>query len=122
MSASSFGEYLQQKRLDRGITLRRMADLLDVSAPYLSDVEKGRRNPPEMEKLKQVCSILSLDEEERTRLFDLAGEMRGSLAPDIPEYIKGKAYVTSALRTARDLDADEKDWLRFVEELRNRKE
>ena len=33
----------------------------------------------------------------------------------------GREYVATALRTARDLDADEADWLKFVEELRNRK-
>lgn len=30
-------------------------------------------------------------------------------------------YVSAALRTARDLDAGEEEWQRFVEELRKRK-
>lgn len=36
----SFGEFLQKKRIEKGITLREMARILKISAPYLSDIEK----------------------------------------------------------------------------------
>lgn len=54
-------------------------------------------------------------------MFDLAGKQRNSVAPDLPDYIMKRDYVAAALRTARDLDADEDDWLKFVEELKQRK-
>lgn len=117
----NFGEFLQKKREERQITLRKMAEKLGFTAPYLSDIEKDRRNPPDMDKLEQISAILLLSEEDRTLMFDLAGKKRNSVAPDLPEYIMGREYVAAALRTARDLDADEADWLKFVEELRNRK-
>ena len=84
-----------------------MAEMLHVSAPYLSYIEKGRRNPPEMEKLGQISQILLLTDEEKSAMLDLAGKMRNSVAPDLPEYIIGRDYVSAALRTARDLDAGE---------------
>ena len=90
-------------------------------APYLTDIEKDRRNPPEMESLEQISKILNLSEDERAVMFDLAGKKRNAVAPDLPEYIIERDYVAAALRTARDLDASEADWLRFVEELKNRK-
>lgn len=117
----NFGDFLQKKREERKITLRKMAEMLDITAPYLSDIEKDRRNPPDMDKLEQISNILLLTSEDRTLMFDLAGKKRNAVAPDLPEYIMGHAYVAAALRTARDLDADEEDWLKFVEELRNRK-
>ncbi len=117
----NFGEFLQKKREERQITLRKMAEKLGFTAPSLSDIEKDRRNPPDMDKLEQISAILLLSEEDRTLMFDLAGKKRNSVAPDLPEYIMGREYVAAALRTARDLDADEADWLKFVEELRNRK-
>lgn len=117
----NFGEFLQKKREERKITLRKMAEMLDITAPYLSDIEKDRRNPPDMDKLEQISSILLLTDADRTLMFDLAGKKRNSVAPDLPEYIMGREYVAAALRTARDLDADEADWMKFVEELRNRK-
>lgn len=117
----NFGEFLQKKREAKQITLRKMAEMLKMSAPYLSDIEKGRRNPPEMDKLDQIAQILFLSDEERTVMLDLAGKMRNTVAPDLPEYIMERDYVSAALRTARDLDASEADWLRFVEELKQRK-
>lgn len=117
----NFGEFLQKKREERQITLRKMAGDLGMSAPYLSDIEKGRRNPPEMEKLQLIAQILLLSDEEKTVMLDLAGKMRNTVAPDLPEYIMERDYVSAALRTARDLDASEADWLRFVEELKQRK-
>lgn len=118
---ANFGEFLQRKREEKQITLRRMAELLGFSAPFLSDVEKDRRNPPELAKLEQIAGILSLSYEEKETMFNLAGKKRDSVAPDLPEYIMSRDYVAAALRTARDLDAGEEEWLRFVEELRQRK-
>lgn len=117
----SFGEFLQKKREEKQITLRKMADRIGVSAPYLSDIEKGRRNPPEMDKLDIIAGILLLSDEDKSVMLDLAGKMRNSVAPDLPGYIMERDYVSAALRTARDLDADEADWLKFVEELKKRK-
>lgn len=118
---TNFGEFLQRKREEKQITLRKMADLLGFSAPFLSDVEKDRRNPPELAKLEQIADILGLSYEEKETMFNLAGKKRDSVAPDLPEYIMSRDYVAAALRTARDLDAGEEEWLRFVEELRQRK-
>ena len=54
-------------------------------------------------------------------MLNLAGKKRDSVAPDLPEYIMQHDYVAAALRTARDLDAGEEEWLRFVDELKQRK-
>ena len=81
----NFGEFLQKKREAKQITLRKMAEMLDITAPYLSDIEKDRRNPPDMDKLEQISTILLLSDEDRTLMFDLAGKKRNSVAPDLPE-------------------------------------
>lgn len=117
----NFGDFLQKKRTERKITLRKLGDQIGITAPYLTDIEKDRRNPPEMDKLEQIARILQLNDEEKAVMFDLAGKKRNSVAPDLPEYIMERDYVSAALRTARDLDADEADWLKFVEELKQRK-
>jgi transcriptional regulator with XRE-family HTH domain len=117
----NFGDFIAKKRVEKAITLREMAKKLEISAPYLSDIENDRRNPFELEKLEQLANILLLSEEDRTIMFDLAGEKRDEVAPDLPDYIKDREYVSAALRTARDLDAGEKEWLEFVNELKRRK-
>ena len=121
MMYENFGEFISKKRVEKKITLRKMADMLGVSAPFLTDVEKDRRNPFDMEKLTQLAQILNLSKEENAQMLDLAGKKRNAVAPDLPEYIMERDYVSAALRTARDLDAGEEEWNQFVEELRKRK-
>ena len=98
-----------------------MAELLDCSAPFLSDVEKDRRNPFDMEKLELLSDILGLSPEDNALMYDLVGKKRNSVAPDLPDYIMQRDYVSAALRTARDLDAGEQEWMQFVEDLKKRK-
>ena len=117
----TFGEFVVEKRLEKGISLRKMAELMEVSAPFWSDVEKGRKNPPKLEKLELLANILRLTDENKTLMFDLAGKERDAVAPDIPAYIMENDYVVAALRTVRDLGASEEDWEKFVEDLKNRK-
>ena len=121
MKYANFGEFISKKRVEKQITLRKMADMLGVSAPFLTDVEKDRRNPFDMEKLTQLAQILGLTPEENEIMYNLAGKKRNAVAPDLPEYIIERDYVSTALRTARDLDAGEEEWMRFVEELKKRK-
>ena len=116
----SFGQYLEQKRKEKGISLRCLARSLGISAPYLSEVEKGKKAPLDLKKILLASRILLLKKEEETWLLDLAGRGKKSvIAPDLPEYINANPIVREALRAARDLGADESDWNRFTEELLN---
>ena len=80
---------------------------------YVRDAETG-------EPLNEA-TITFLTKEEKDEMLNLAGKKRKAVAPDLPEYIMQRDYVSAALRTARDLDAGEEEWQRFVEELRKRK-
>lgn len=119
-SYKNFGEFLATKREERDFTLRELARQLGVSAPFLSDVEKNRSAPLTKDRLDKVAEILHLTVDEKTTMFDLVGRQRNTVAPDLPEYIMGRDYVAAALRTARDLNAGEAEWLKFVEELKKR--
>ena len=82
MNDQNFGEFLQHKREEKEITLRRMAEMLSVSAPFLSDVEKGRTAPLTKDRLEKVVQILNLSEEERNeieRAIDSIIEWNGKL-------------------------------------------
>jgi transcriptional regulator with XRE-family HTH domain len=120
-SYENFGQFLANKREERDVTLRELARKLGVSAPFLSDVEKNRCAPLTPERLDNVVNILKLSDAEKNEMYDMIAKQRNSVAPDLPEYIKGRDYVSMALRTARDLDAGEEEWLRFVEDLKKRK-
>lgn len=116
----NFGSFLQSKREERNITLREMSRKLSVSAPFLSDVEKGRTAPLTKERLEKVAQILDLTEEERNEMYDIVGKQKNIVAPDVSDYVMERDYVSAALRKARDLNAGEEEWRRFVEELKQR--
>ncbi|WP_039652096.1 helix-turn-helix domain-containing protein [Clostridium tyrobutyricum] len=114
-----FGKFITGKRKSLGMTLRGMASELGIAPAYLSDIEKGRRYPPDMDKLKQMAEILKLTEDEEHTMFDLAGEGKNTIAPDLPDYIMSSKKVRVALRKAREV-ATEEDWEEFVKKLDNR--
>lgn len=117
----TFGELLAFLREKKDVTLRELARGIGVSAPFLSDVEKGRRSSLTAERIEKVVAVLHLDEDERTALYTAAGKQKKTIPLDLPEYIMEHEYVSAALRTARDLDAGEEEWQRFVDDLRRRK-
>lgn len=112
----NFGDFITSKRGAMGITLRGMAEKLEITPAYLSDIEKGRRNPPEKPLLEKMATELRLNEREKDILFDLAGSGRDEVPPDLPEYIKSTDIVKIALRKAKDI-ATEDDWQQFIDKL-----
>ena len=117
----TFGEYLKHKREEKHISLREVARTLGVSAPFLSDVENDRRGPLTEERLADLAKGLNLNEKEKDEMYDIVGKQKGLLAPDLNPYVTERPYVNAALRTARNLEANEEDWQRFVDDLIKRK-
>ena len=117
----TFGEYLKHTREKKQISLREVARTLGVSAPFLSDVENNRRGPLTEERLTDLAKVLHLNELEKAEMYDIVGKQKGLLAPDLNPYVTERPYVNAALRTARNLEANEEDWQRFVDDLISRK-
>lgn len=117
----NFGDFIARKREQKKITLREMARLLQITAPYLSDVEKDRRNPFDLDKLLRLSSILELSEEEKALMMDLAGKKRHGVGIDLYSYIEQDPTISLALRTARSTKAGSEDWLDFIKRLNEKK-
>ena len=114
----NFGTFLNDKRKERDISMRELARQLGISAPFLSNVEKNRISPLTAERLEKAALILNMNSVEQAEMYDIVGKQRNSVALDLLDYIKGRDYVSAALRTARDLNASEKEWQQFIEELK----
>lgn len=67
-----FGARLREKRLEQGMTLKDMAERLQVSAAYLSALEHGKRGAPSTGLVHQVCDVLGLIWDQAEELADLA--------------------------------------------------
>ena len=106
----SFCEYMRERRLASGLSLRQMAGKLSLSVTYYHDVETGRRLPMDWEKLEQFARLAGLSGGQTDHLMDLAGRARGTVAPDIAQYVCAQECVRKALRTACRVGAECADW------------
>ena len=113
-----FGEFIEERRKNAGITLRGLAGILEIAPSYMSDIEKGRRYPPDKVKLDEIVKHLMLSENDKNLMFDLAAkEKENTVSPDLPEYIMEKDLVRVALRKARDTNASDHKWEKIIEIL-----
>lgn len=110
--AGEFGKYIAEKRLEKDVKLRPIADKLGVSVTYLSDIIKGRRNPPDKEGLEILAEMLGLNDQERAEMFDLAGRERNQVAPDLTDYIMDETLPSAraAFRKARNANLGDDFW------------
>ena len=84
------GAALRRARLRQGRTLRDVADRAQVSLPYLSEIERGRKEPSS-EVLAAVCRALGL------HLVDLLGALHTDLTSTAPVTVT--VSLTSRLGT-----------------------
>ena len=115
-----FGAFLKEKRNARLITVRAMAELIDVTPGYYSDMESGRRTPLELELLDKMIKVLNLSDDDKKTLYDLAGKAREAAPPDLTGYINNTPKARIALRVAKESATDE-DW-EYIAKYLERKE
>ena len=122
--AGEFGKYIDDKRKGRGaggedVKLKDIAEAMGMTASYLSDIVKGRRNPPEMQILEKIAVVLKLTPDEKEVMLDLAGRERDSAAPDLPNYLMDNdlPHVRKALRRASEKNLGDDFWKKVVDDI-----
>lgn len=111
----AFGKFIEERRKALGFTLRGFAAELDIAPAYMSDIEKGRRYPPD-KKLDDIAQILKLNETEKNSMLDLAAMAKSkTVSSDLPEYIMEKDLARVALRRARDGKLSDEGWKEVID-------
>jgi len=96
-----FGQVLREKRIEKGYSLRKFAQLVGVSPTYLSQVEQSNVDPPTADRVKRMAEILGEDVDEWTALA-------GRLPEDLPEISHQEPKgVPDLLRAVRGMTADQ---------------
>lgn len=67
-----FGAKLRRMRKERNITLKQMADALDVSSAYLSALEHGKRGKPTWFLIQRIIAYFNVIWDEAEELQRLA--------------------------------------------------
>lgn len=114
----TFGQMLREKRVAKGYSLRKFAELVDVSPTYLSQVEQDKvESPPTVERLNRMAEVLG---ENCDEFVSHAGRVPG----DLPRIIQSRPdTIPELLRTAKGLKPDQmRELLERAKELKEKKE
>ena len=61
---NKFGNYMWKLRKEKGLTLKQVEQAADVSNAYLSQIERGQRNPPHPDILKRLAKAYEVTHRE----------------------------------------------------------
>lgn len=110
----SLGEVLAAARTDRKLSLRDVEKQTGINNAHLSQIEKGVITKPAAGLLWQLANTYELDFSHLMQLAEKAGTK--------PRTGASRSLVGTALHTVGDLSPkEEKELLRFMEELRQRR-
>ena len=119
-----FGEFLSAKRKEKGYTVRKFADLIDISPSFLCDLENGDRPFPSQSKktdlLEKMCKFLNLNNKEIMefkKLADQSALKHNKLPNEISSYLLNNPLAQQALRKATDKKISDVAWGKVIDFL-----
>ena len=113
MSTKSLGKLIRRLRKQKGLSLRELANDVDVSHVNISHIENGRVTTSR-KVIQQLAKALDYDLDKLLAEGDIVGE-------DIEKIIKNTpTAVPEFLRTAKDLS--EEEWRNLTEQVKNMKD
>lgn len=126
---SEFSEYLRKKRIEKNITLRKMAKELGISVSYLSDIESGHKMAPNSKEdkyknlIENIITYLELNDVDREYLVMLADKdlvNHGHVSKDITSYMGETPLASVALRKAKETNLTNEDWEKIIRKMDNK--
>ena len=112
----TFGSYIRALRETNNISLRALAETLQISAAYLSEIERDKRCAPAIATglPKKMMEELGLEEDAGDtryhRYCDLAGESRGYSYEEINRYLATQPVLRQAIRLAEERGLGDAFW------------
>ena len=112
----TFGSYIRALRETNNISLRALAETLQISAAYLSEIERGTRCAPGIATglPEKIMEELRIEEDagdtQYHRYCDLAGESRGYSYEEINRYLAIQPALRQAIRLAEQAGKDDAFW------------
>ena len=97
----SYGELVRQARDAKNISAKQLSEKLNVSAPFITDIEKNRRLPS-LQNQNKIKKLLVSEQFPETLFDDLAAadnEDTRIVAEDIAKLKRNKPEVRALLRT-----------------------
>ena len=121
-----FGNYISNRRKEKGISLRTMAKDLNISISYLSDLEQGNKMPPNSSNttyknlIYDMMNYLEMNDVEMQECLNYADiELikKGHITNDISNYMEKTPAASVALRKAKELNYSDNDWKEILKSI-----
>lgn len=114
----TFGQCIRKRREELGLSVRAMAEKIDMSPVYLSDIERGNRNAPtganvKKDYMSKLIELLQIGEDEIGAFYDMAEATKGRYV-DIASYLDRSVNARLALRLANEGDIPDEEWIKFI--------
>lgn len=109
MTTKTLGQFIRELREARGMSLRDLASRIKVSAPFMSDVERDRRDPSD-QRIAEIARELEVSPE-YLKQFDTRSPVR-----EIRRAIDSNPGYNFAFRRVVDSNMSPEEILDFVEE------
>ena len=120
----ALGYYIRNKRLQKNIGLREMAELLHISPAYLSNLESGKHSMTNPLLLKKISKILNVD---HLKLFKIIGytdkdmsDLKKELTNEIIEEFSD-INIGEIVRNLMDMNSEKIELVKQYIELLNKK-
>lgn len=116
-----FGEFIKERRVNKGLTLREFCKLIEVDASNWSKIERGLISPPKNdEKLKKIAKILEIPvgSDLWIEMKDKAEIDSGSIPRDIRSDKELIGFLPMFFRTIRSEKPSVEDLENLIEMIR----
>jgi transcriptional regulator with XRE-family HTH domain len=117
----TFGEFLKEKRLATGLSLREFARRVGMQPSNYCNVEAGVLPPPPAESLEKLCRILNIKKGtgEFEVFHDLAAKGRDEIPADVERIVKENELIPAMLRTVEYEQVSKQQLRGIIEDLRS---
>ena len=117
----TFGEFLKEKRLAIGLSLREFARQVGMQPSNYCNVEAGVLPPPPAESLEKLCRFLNIKKgtSEFELFHDLVAKGRDEIPADVERIVKENELIPAMLRTVEYEQVSKQQLRGIIEDLRS---
>ena len=101
---NEFGSALKEARINAKKKLRETAEHVTFSIGYLSDIEQGRKSPPDLETVRKLQDFLRV---EGDKLVILASEARTKRPAEIVQHIQKRPRLSELFMRAKNMSDEQ---------------
>jgi transcriptional regulator with XRE-family HTH domain len=120
-NGSLFGKELRRLRRAKELSLAKLADAIRCSIVYISDVERGKRNPPNPDKIRKLLARMG-EEDRLPEMLRLAAKSRQSIEISVEDKDDEVADMLVALARRCDEGSLDEDLARKIKKMLEREE